>query len=85
VLTFKVFNPLADLKQGDYPLSPQVRLRTTLESGTSATTADVSPLLATDIEVDESINRVIQQLEQLRIAAKRALASTKARLLSSET
>jgi len=82
MLTFEVFNPLAGWKEGDRHLSPQIQLRATVESGTSATTADVGPLLATDREVDECVNRLIQQLEQLRGKAKRELASAKARQLS---
>ncbi|MDP2369895.1 hypothetical protein [Rhodoferax sp.] len=82
MLTFEVFNPLADWNEGDRHLSPHIQLRATVESEASATTVDVGPLLATDREVDECINRVIQQLEQLRGTAKRGLVAAKARQLS---
>lgn len=67
---FKVHNPLKHWRAGDPPLSPEVSIGLTrvLESETG------EPLLtcglATEREVDLTINMLIEELERIRKAAK---------------
>ncbi|PVZ72009.1 hypothetical protein [Pelagibaculum spongiae] len=74
----EVFNFNKDWKQGDYPTQPMVEVAVMLSGGDRVS---LSPQLANDTEVDVHIDRIIQELEQLRIQAKQILAKELKRTL----
>jgi len=61
----------------DLPFDPYVQLSLSHYSGDSAGRILLSPRLASDVEIDESVNDLIEQLEKARKKAKDELQKTK--------
>ncbi|MEN9481989.1 MAG: hypothetical protein RLZZ298_3384 [Pseudomonadota bacterium] len=75
-LYFEVFNPLNKWKKGEYTLAPQVSIRIATYRTESGGAVTVGPYLASEIEIDESINFLIKELEDVRKQAKRELKAS---------
>ena len=69
-LYFEVFDPQKNWKKGEYPLSPQVAIRVATFRTESGGAVTVGPYLATEKEIDDSINFLISELENVRKRAK---------------
>ena len=72
---FELFNPVRLWKSGDP--NPQLVVEIVL-AGTSLLAADrvsFTPTLATDSEIDDAVNLLRDDLERLRVEAKRALVA----------
>ena len=81
---FEVFNPLAQWKKGDYPLSPQVAIRVATYRTESGGAVTIGPYLATESEIDAAVNYLIKELEGVRKDAKRQLKATLSKQLKSQ-
>jgi hypothetical protein len=75
-LYFEVFNPLKKWKKGQFPLSPQVSIRLAAYRNESNGSLTFGPYMATEAEIDHTIDSMIKELEKLRKAAKKELKAT---------
>lgn len=70
-------------RKGDPPFNPYVHLWLSQHSRDSNGKILLSPELVNDVEIDESVNYLIQQLEKARKTAKKKLQRKKDQLRKS--
>lgn len=67
-------------RKGDYPFTPYTHVYLSQYSQDTNGKVLLSPELMTDMEIDESVNWLIEQLEKARKKAKRDLKRKKGQL-----
>lgn len=74
---FSVFNPLSKWKAGDPLVFPQVQISIGCFHTNPSGLVTIGPYLATDAEVDYLIDRLVDELNAARRAAKIQLRRTR--------
>ena len=72
-LFFEVYNPLADRKKRDHPISPSVSIRLATYRTEPNGAITLGGDLATEQEIDFKIDSLIKELEAVRKTAKNVL------------
>lgn len=70
---FGVVGILDKCKVGDLPGNQMVNIVLNSYSSSNDGTISITPQLATDVEVDNAVNQLINDLEKARVAAKKSI------------
>ena len=75
-------SPMREWKKGDYPVSPHVSISLGTHSSTSDGKVFLSPLLMSDLEIDEAVDGIKSELEEFRRKGKRELKSLRKKMIN---